>query len=94
MAKSAWKFYKFNINEIYYYLDEYKLISHNQGSQYWGTINSNFTINPINYMHTYNFYQGNCYTIKKFSLYNLKSKGFEFLKFTKPFNYRSKKKKK
>lgn len=44
-------------------------------------------------MHKYKFYQGNTYVEKQFCIYNIGNKGYEFLKFTKPFYFRSKKKK-
>lgn len=93
MAKSAWKFYNFNVKDIYHYLYEYRLPSKYQAMQFYGLVNNSFTLNTLNYMHSYKFYQGNTYLKKKFSIYNLNSKGYEFLKFTKPFNFKSKKKK-
>lgn len=93
MAKSVWKFYNFNIKDIYHYLYEYRLPSKYQEMQYYGFVKNSFTLNTLNYMHNYKFYQGNNYISKKFWIYNLNSKGYEFLKFTKPFHFRSKKKK-
>jgi hypothetical protein len=93
MAKSSWKFYNFNVKDIYHFLQEYRLPTKYQELQYYGFVSNEFKLNTINYMHSYKFYQGNNYVVKKFSIYNIGNKGKEFLKFTKPFNFRSKKKK-
>ena len=45
-------------------------------------------------MYKYLFYIGNSFIWKRFRIFNLKNQANEFLKFTKPFNYKSKKKKK
>ena len=94
MAKSAWKFYNFTPKDIYLYLYEYKLPIRHQEKQYYGLVKNNFKFNTLNYMHFYKFYQGQNYVTKKFFIYNVGSVGKEFLKFTKPFFFRSKKKKK
>jgi hypothetical protein len=75
-------------------MDEFKLITENQGFQRFGLIKNNLIINNINYMHTYKFHLGNCFILKKFSEYCVNYRGGEFLKFTKPFSFISKKKKK
>lgn len=93
MAKSSWKFFNYTTTDIYYYLNEYKLPIQHQEKQNFGLVSNSFKLNPLNYMHTYKFYQGNSYTYKKFSIYNIGNKGKEFLKYTKPFFFRSKKKK-
>ncbi len=93
MAKSSWKFYNFNYTDIYKYLQEYRLPTKYQENQYYGFVKNNFKLNTLNYMHSYKFYQGNKYIVKKFCIYNIGNKGYEFLKFTKPFFFRSKKKK-
>lgn len=93
MAKSSWKFYNLTTHDIYLYLNEYKLPTRYQERQFYGTVLNSFKLNPLNYMHTYKFYQGNTYIIKKFFIYNIGRTGKEFLKFTKPFFFRSKKKK-
>lgn len=94
MAKSAWKFYNFTTKDIYYYLDEYRLPTKYQEQQHYGIVSNSFKFNPINYMHIYKFHQGNSRITKRFSIFNIGNKGKEFLKFTKPFFFRSKKKKK
>lgn len=94
MAKSAWKFLKTNQEEIYNYIKEFKLIIENQGFRFIGLKDNYMVINSINYMHRYSFYQGNNYVNKQFSIYCIGSKAGEFLKYTKPFSYRSKKKNK
>lgn len=94
MAKSSWKFFNFTTKDIYSYLEEYKLPIRHQEKQYYGFVSNSFKLNTLNFMHTYKFYQGNNYIYKKFSIYNIGNKGKEFLKFTKPFFFRSKKKKK
>lgn len=93
MAKSSWKFYNYTNLDVYYYLNEYKLPSKYQELQYYGEVSNSFKFNTLNYMHTFKFYQGNNYIIKNFSQYSIGNKGREFLKFTKPFYFRSKKKK-
>ncbi len=93
MAKSSWKFLKISKNDIYKYNDEFKLMTEKQGNQSCGLTKNNLQINNINYMHKYTFYLGNCYTSKYFFTYCVGSKGKEFLKFTKPFTFKSKKKK-
>ena len=94
MARAAWKFFKTNIEEIYFYLKEYKLISHKKNKGHANFKKNNFVINPLNYMYKYLFYIGNSFIWKKFRIFNWKNQAKEFLKFTKPFNYKSKKKKK
>lgn len=94
MGKSAWKFLKTDILEIYRYITELKLPKKKQGLQNVGLANHSVIINNINYMHHYVFFLGNCYTTKRFINFNISSKGLEFLKFKKPFNFRPKKKKK
>lgn len=94
MAKSSWKFSNFTTKDIYYYLNEYRLPIQYQEKQFYGLVSNSFKFNTLNFMHFYKFYQGNNYVTKKFSIYNIGNKGKEFLKFTKPFFFRSKKKKK
>jgi hypothetical protein len=94
VAKSAWKFLKTNKKEIYLYIEEFKLIEEDQGYKSFGFVKNNLLINNINHTFRYKFHIGNYYTIKKFSKYCVGLKGGEFLKFTKPFSYVSKKKKK
>lgn len=93
MAKSAWKFFNYNVKDIYHFLQEYRLPTKYSCSQTYGLVKNDFKLNPINYMHNYKFYQGNTYVDKQFCIYNIGNKGYEFLKFTKPFYFRSKKKK-
>lgn len=93
MAKSSWKFLNFTNKDIYMYLYEYSLPGKNQEEQFYGDVSNNFKFNNINYMHHYKFYLGNNYISKKFSAYAINLKAKEFLKFTKPFFFRSKKKK-
>jgi hypothetical protein len=83
----------YTVNDIYYYLNEYKLPGKYQEKQFFGNVTNSFKFNSINYMHFYKFHQGNNYVDKKFFIYNIGRKGLEFLKFTKPFHFRSKKKK-
>jgi len=94
LAKSAWKFFNLQYKDIYYYLDEYKLLTKNQGEQFYGFVPNSFKLNSLNYMHTYKFHQGNCYVNKKFTAYSINTSVKEFLKFKKPFYFHSKKKKK
>lgn len=94
MAKSSWKYFNMNTNDIYMYLSEYKLPTKYQNLQHYGFVKNDFKLNPLNYMHTYKFYQGNSYILKKFCMYNIGNKGYEFLKYTKPYYFRSKKKNK
>jgi ribosomal protein S19 len=94
VAKSAWKFLQTNQEEIYNYIQEFKLIIENQGFRYIGLKSNGMIINGLNYMHRYSFYLGNSYAKKQFASYCIGSKAGEFLKYTKPFNYRSKKKNK
>lgn len=93
MAKSAWKFYNLLSKDIYLYINEYKLPIRHQEKQFYGFVSNSFKLNSLNYMHSYKFYQGNSYVMRKFFLYNIGNTGKEFLKFTKPFFFRSKKKK-
>jgi hypothetical protein len=93
LAKSAWKFYNFTSYDIYMYLNEYRLPIRYQEKQFYGLSDNNIRFNLLNYMHTYKFYQGNSYVNKKFFIYNIGKRGSEILKFTKPFFFRSKKKK-
>jgi hypothetical protein len=76
------------------YSDEFKLLIEKQGYQNMDLVNNNLIINNINYMHRYVFYLGNCYISRQFAPYCISSKGSEFLKFNKPFHFKSKKKKK
>lgn len=93
MAKSSWKFLGYTLTDIYTYLDEYRLPTKYQSLQYYGLVKNSFKLNNLNYMHKYKFHQGNNFITKKFCIYNLTNKGYEFLKYTKPFYFRSKKKK-
>lgn len=94
MAKSIWKFSQINQNQIYRYSREFKLLQEKQGFQKYGLIKGGFIINNINYMHKYYFSLGNSFYEKSFFPYNTKLNGYAFLKFKKPFNFKSKKKKK
>lgn len=94
MAKSSWKFYNFTTKDVYYYINEYKLPLKYLELQYYDKTSNSFKINTLNYMHTFKFYQGKTSIIKKFSIFNLGRTAKEFLKFTKPFHFKSKKKKK
>jgi hypothetical protein len=94
VAKSAWKFLQARQEDFYLYNKEFKLLYENQGKQYAGFRYNNFIINNLNYMHWYTFHLGNCFTDRHFSPYSVSSKASEFLKYTKPFHFRSKKKKK
>jgi hypothetical protein len=77
------------------YIKESKLLNENKGFKNFGLVeNNNLIINNINYTFNFKFNLGNYYVVKKFSLYCIGLKGKEFLKFCKPFNYISKKKKK
>ncbi len=94
MAKSAWKFLQARREDFYKYNYEFKLLRENQGRQDAGFRGNNFVINNINYMHWYTFHLGNCTTERHFCKYAVGAKAGEFLKYTKPFHIRSKKKKK
>ena len=94
MAKSAWKFSQTNLSQIYSYIVEFKLPTKKQNLQKVGLAPNSYILNSLNYMHNYVFFLGNCYTKKKFSKFSIRSKGMEFLKFKKPFNFKPKKKKK
>jgi hypothetical protein len=94
MAKSSWKFLKTNKTEIYLYIKESRLLNENKGYKKFGLVNNSLIINNINYTFNFKFNLGNYYVVKKFSEYCIGLKGREFLKFSKPFNYISKKKKK
>ncbi len=94
MAKSAWKFLKTNRHEFYKYFIELRVVKKRKGLQNLGLVKNNIVFNPINYMHIYFFHLGNCYILKRFYKYSIRSKGIAFLKFKKPFNFRPKKKKK
>jgi hypothetical protein len=76
------------------YVDEFKLLTEKQGFQHYGLVKNNFVINGINYMHKYMLHLGNCYATRSFFPYCIGAKTKEFIKFTKPFYFRSKKKKK
>ena len=93
MSRSAWKYFKLNLEDIEYYLYEYKLLIKNKGRQSAGLVKNNLIINTLNYMHKYIFHQGSTYVKRRFYKYNLRSTGYAFLKFRKPFWFRSKKKK-
>lgn len=93
MARTAWKFSKLYKDEINLYNKEFKLLKEKQGKQIIGLKSRNLIINPINYTYRYIFHLGNCFISKTFIAFCIKSKGLQFLKFTKPFNFRSKKKK-
>lgn len=94
MAKSAWKFFNLNYRDIYLYLNEYKLLTKNQGEQFYGFAPNSLKLNTLNYMHTYKFHQGNSEVMKKFTQYSINDRAKDFLKFKKPFYFHSKKKKK
>jgi len=94
LAKSSWKFLKTQKDEIYLYIKELKLLNEEKGKKRFGLVTNSHIINNINYTFNYKFNIGNYYVVKKFSIYCVGLKGREFLKFTKPFNYTSKKKKK
>ena len=94
MAKSAWKFLKTNQEEIYLYTEEMKLIDEDKGFKHFGLTKNSLIINNINYTFRYKFHIGNYFTVKRFSKYCVGFKGREFIKFTKPFCFISKKKKK
>ena len=93
MAKSKWKFLKITQNDIYNYINEYKLPLKKKNQQSVGLTSHRFQVNNINYMHRYLFHLGSQYTSKKFYSYSIRLKALEFLKFKKPFHFRSKKKK-
>ena len=76
------------------YFIEFRLLSKNQGLQYYGLVKNSHIINNLNYMHTYCLNLGNCFLEKSYYKYSVGLNGYSFLKFKKPFNYRSKKKKK
>lgn len=94
VAKSAWKFLKTNLGEIYKYASELKLIKKQQGKQSIGFVENNHLINTINYTFRCFVYLGKYSMKKRFSVFSIKSKVGQFLKYTKPFHYISKKKKK
>ena len=91
VAKSAWKFYQTNLREIYLYLVEYTLLSRNKNRQRYGLAKNNLRLNSINYMYRYNFHQGCNFTRRRFFKYCIGSVATCFLKFRKPFWFRSKK---
>lgn len=93
MSRSAWKFFKLDLDSIEYYLEEYKLLVKNKNRQSAGLVKNSLVLNPLNYMYRYVFYQGSTYAQRRFYKYNLRSIGYAFLKFRKPFWFRSKKKK-
>ena len=93
MAKSAWKFSKFTNRDITLYLEDLKKVQKLQGKKKIYDVKNNIFINNLNYMHKYSFHLGNLFIFKRFNPMLINSKPSEFLKFTKPFNYRSKKKK-
>lgn len=93
MAKSAWKFLKTDQKQLYMHNYEYKLLIKNQGYQKYGFVKNSFIINNINYGFKYVSHIGNEYLHKKFYKYCIGLKMREFLKFKKPFYFRSKKKK-
>ena len=92
VAKSAWKFLKTNQLEFYKYNIELKLLTKDQGQQVVGFVKNNFIINNINYSFKYIAHLGDSFLNKKFYKYCVGLKMREFLKFKKPFYYRSKKK--
>ena len=92
LAKSAWKFSKTNKLQLYRYLFDIRQMQKLQGLQRVKNIKNSLIINSINYMHTYTFHLGNCFVKKRFYFFTIKSKSLEFLKFKKPFYFRSKKK--
>lgn len=94
VAKSAWKFLKTDIKELYRYNKELKLLTKNRGRQKVGLVKNSFIINSINYTFKYQAYLGNWTINKKFYKFCVGLKMREFLKFKKPFHYISKKKKK
>ena len=79
---------------MYKYVKEFKLLQEKQGLQKYGLVKNSFIINNINYMHKYYFSLGNSYFRKSFFPYNSRLNGYSFLKFKKPFSFKSKKKKK
>lgn len=93
MAKSKWKFFKITENDIYNYIVEYKLPLKKKNQQSVGLTSKKLQINNINFMHRYLFHLGCQYTSKKFFGYAVGLKALQFLKFKKPFHFRSKKKK-
>jgi hypothetical protein len=76
------------------YTEELKLIDEDKGYKYFGTTKNTLVVNNINFTFRYKFHIGNYYIVKKFTKYCVGLKGKEFLKFTKPFSFISKKKKK
>lgn len=94
VARSRWKFLKFNKKEIYKYVNEFKLLREKQGMQKFGLVKNNIIINNINYMYTYYFNLGNSFFKKKFSPFCISWSSLSVLKFKKPFSFRPKKKKK
>lgn len=75
------------------YLKEYKLQNKYKGRQICKSKNNILLINNLNYMHRYVFHQGSLFIKKQFYPYCIRSVAYCFLKFTKPFFFRSKKKK-
>ena len=94
MAKSTWKFFKTNRKELRLYAKEMKLLREKKSLQYYGLENNTLRLNTINWMHNYFFYLGNSFIKKLFFCECINMPVKRFLKFKKPFNYKSKKKKK
>jgi hypothetical protein len=94
VARASWKFLQTNLTEIYNYIVEYKKLKEYQGKQRIYKVKNYLTINKLNFMHIYTLHQGKFYIFKRFYKYNINSKVGDYLKTTKPFNYKSKKKKK
>lgn len=94
VAKSAWKFLRTNQIEIYMYNIEFKLLLKQQGYQSLGFVKNNHMINNINHTFKCWVHLGKYTLEKNFYSHSIKSKVGEFLKFTKPFYFYSKKKNK
>ena len=92
MAKSAWKFLRTNYGEINLYTREFKLLIEERGRVKIGLVKNNFIVNNINFTLKCKGHLGQIIFNKQFSIFDINSKLGQFMKFTKPFNFRSKKK--
>jgi hypothetical protein len=76
------------------YNEEFKLLTEKQGFQNFGLVTNAYVLNNLNYTHRFTYNLGNCFVEKSFFPFCIGLSSAAFLMFKKPFNFKSKKKKK
>jgi hypothetical protein len=92
VSRSKWKFLQISYNDIYSYINDYKLIPEKQGKQIITQKNLKTTLNNLNYKHSYNIPYRNSILVRKFNRFCISKKLGHFVLTKKPFHFRSKKK--